>query len=137
CGWFSGIMRFGSSLMIDSGNDSDLDMFIAKINTSTSADDMVMPFSTQAVRAYPNPFSDRISITVDKSQTGEEKSTLLNIYNVKGERVNRLALSRRDENSLQTEWNGISEKGLRCPAGVYFLKLGGSDSGAAKILLLN
>lgn len=137
CGWFSGIMRFGSNLLIDSGDDSDLDMFLAKINTSTSADDFIAPVNTGTLRSYPNPFRDRISIEIDAAELKNEHTAGLCIYNVKGEKVRTLALSRRDGNTLQAEWNGLSEQGLRCSAGVYFVKANGTSGKAAKILLMN
>jgi hypothetical protein len=137
CGWYSGTARFGSNIVINSGNDSDLDMFIAKINPSVSADDNIAPAVSSFIRCYPNPFKHKLVIVCDLPDAKTRTSNKLQIYNIKGEKVQSVPLTRVDDNSRQAEWDGCDSDGFRCPSGVYFVKLNDSIRGTGKVLLLN
>ena len=136
CGWYSGLARFGPTLSIHSGNDSDLDFFLAKINTSTSAEDLTTPAAIGIINCYPNPFHAKMTVRIDLTDTASDKAQALDIYNVKGARVNRLPLTRLDGDAVSADWDGTGSNGTKCPVGVYFLRVANSSGKAKKVVLL-
>lgn len=133
CGWFSGLARFGSDLTVYSGNDSDLDFFIAKINPAVSFDENTIPPVKNQLICYPNPFKDRLLISTEHIK----HDTRLEIYDLKGRKIRSLCFTRTDQNGLNTVWDGTDAHQNRCPAGVYFIKLSLSTGNSRKVLLIN
>ena len=83
---------------------------------------------------YPNPFnpSTKIAYYLPSQQAVE-----ISIYNVKGERVNRLVNGMQNAGSHSTLWNGVDEKGNTCSSGIFYIKLKTDTfSENKKILLL-
>jgi hypothetical protein len=137
CGWYSGTARFGNDILISSGSDSDLDMFVAKINTATANDEQVSAFVSPALRCYPNPFSGSLNITCTAVAPQSKSPSEISIYNLKGEKVRTLSLDRKSSGYLEAVWDGSNDLGRKCPSGVYLLKSSPADGKAVKTLLLN
>lgn len=74
---------------------------------------------------YPNPvaISENQQLQIKADNLGENTAKL-EIYNLKGQKVHSAAL--RTESVYQ--WNGRDEHGLRCAAGVYFLRVKTPDT---------
>jgi hypothetical protein len=127
----------GNDILISSGSDSDLDMFVAKINTATANDEQVSAFVSPALRCYPNPFSGSLNITCTAVAPQSKSPSEISIYNLKGEKVRTLSLDRKSSGYLEAVWDGSNDLGRKCPSGVYLLKSSPADGKAVKTLLLN
>jgi len=83
---------------------------------------------------YPNPFNPEtvISFAIDKTDYVE-----LNIFNLKGQVVKKLASEEFTEGIHYISWNGLEENGKPVPSGIYLYKiLTSSYSETRKMLLL-
>jgi hypothetical protein len=116
CGWYSGLASFGTYL-INSGNDFDLDMFIAKIDpNATSNNDATNQSAIPLIKCYPNPFSENVNIKLMQSSYYPVE---ISIYNIKGQNVWSQDLNRPDTSII---WDGKSSNGRLCSPGIYFIK---------------
>ena len=64
--------------------------------------------------AYPNPFTDNITIVCDSKIQPESQ---LVIYNLHSQEVKRLVAKK---NSKQFSWDGSGKEDKKVPAGIYF-----------------
>jgi hypothetical protein len=130
CGWFSGSATFSSLPVVNSGNDYDLDMFVAKIDpTGTPNADLISQPSTSYIQCYPNPFSSSVHIRLQQKAPG-----VITIYNIKGQMVWSMTLNRADD---YTTWDGRTNTGQICSPGVYLVEyLNSSDQREVKSIVL-
>lgn len=135
CGWYSGLARFGANLFIHSGNDSDLDFFVAKINVSTSNEDSFSPLLTQRMKCFPNPF--RTKITIELPLYTYTSDNAVSIYNIKGEKVNTILPITDGTDVEMVVWNGFDSNNQKCPSGIYLIKDMCNHAKVAKVLLLD
>ncbi len=133
CGWYSGFARFGNELSLYSGSETDLDMFIAKLNPALSPADDETTTPHPVLSCYPNPFSDKLIVRFTPESGLSKVNPCIGIYNIKGEKVGNLVLNKVETNTWQGEWDGFSAQGAKCPPGIYFLK---STGPARKVMLL-
>ena len=75
----------------------------------------------------PNPFSDKLSITINNS--GKSNLDELLIFDIKGNIVKHIFL---DGNYVV--WDGYGKAGVKCTPGIYFLKINNYNY-TAKVLL--
>ncbi|PID29105.1 MAG: hypothetical protein CSB55_02180 [Candidatus Cloacimonadota bacterium] len=74
---------------------------------------------------YPNPFNPTTTISFYFETA---RQTVLDIYNVKGQRVKRLFDGMSDPSKInKVEWNGKDDKERDCASGVYFYKIKAGD----------
>jgi hypothetical protein len=137
CGWYSGTARFGSSIVISSGSDADLDMFVAKINPATATVDDMIPVQDTWLNYYPNPFTSKLTLIAKHTENRTFASAVIHVYNLKGEKVQSLTPSSTDSFSNSYEWNGTDRLGRKAPAGIYFISGPGFSGKARKIILLD
>ena len=92
-----------------------------KIGTDIGEDDELLPFTTELYQNYPNPFNPDTKISFSLSKKGIAE---LNIYNVSGQLVQKLAKEEFDAGHHNIIFNA---DGLN--SGVYFcsLKAGGKN----------
>lgn len=69
---------------------------------------------------YPNPFNPSTTI---KYNIVEDSNVLLEVYNIKGQRVKTLVNEYKDAESYNVVWNGKTDSGNDVSSGVYFIKL--------------
>jgi hypothetical protein len=69
---------------------------------------------------HPNPFNPQ---TVIRFYLPEAQEISLEVYDVAGERVARLAEGKREKGYHEVTWDGRSGAGTVCSAGVYFSRL--------------
>lgn len=82
---------------------------------------------------YPNPFNPetRISYTL-----GIDSHVNLEIYNLKGQKVDSLVNGTQNAGTHSTIWKGIDSRGSKVSSGIYFYRLKvGSQTVTKKILL--
>jgi hypothetical protein len=83
---------------------------------------------------HPNPFNPQ---TVIRFYLPEAQEILLDVYNVAGERVARLAEGKKEKGYHDVTWDGRNGSGAVCSSGVYFSRLkAGKFTDARKMILL-
>jgi len=105
-------------------------------NVTTANDEaQFVPLPNGLLNIYPNPFRTAASIkySLKPSDLG-----YLQIYNVKGEKVNEQRLSGSSEQEHTVFWNGQNMSGENCSAGIYFCRItvNGKTEGTRKLLKL-
>jgi serine protease AprX len=76
--------------------------------------------STVKIVTFPNPFSDSLTVFVDKSDASDKIK--LSIFTVAGELVYQF--SERDGGEVfQKTWDGRNDRGRRVSSGIYLLKV--------------
>jgi len=70
--------------------------------------------------SYPNPMRNKLTI---KTQSEAGENATFYVYNIRGQRVRRLAL-----NGDSIEWDGKDDKGIECPNGVYIIRSNSNNS---------
>lgn len=90
--------------------------------------------TTAALQVCPNPFSTRMEIRFHAGNYGE---TSLKIYDASGELVKQFGHLPNGRSIInQITWDGTNERGLKLPAGVYFVRLEADDVvGEQKVIL--
>ncbi len=82
---------------------------------------------------YPNPFNPETIIKFDLPKGGQVK---LEIYNMLGQRVNRLVNEFKEAGYHQIHWNGKTDIGGSATSGIYFYRLEMEDFLAVKKMLM-
>ena len=72
------------------------------------------------VHAYPNPFSDRTTISVGLKQTGKMR---VEICSSEGKAVRILANNTYAAGRINLVWNGCDNSGNPLPSGIYFYRV--------------
>jgi hypothetical protein len=99
-----------------------------------ATDDGMSPVAPLSVisNAYPNPFRDQLSISLQLKENVQDYS--LKIYNIKGQCV--YESQGQAAGTTELTWNGCNQRGNKAPAGVYLLQLKTeSGSSVRKVLL--
>jgi hypothetical protein len=94
------------------------------------------PSVTKLYGNYPNPFNPTTTISFSVTQTSS--FVTLDIFNIKGQKVNTLINEALPAGKHSVVWDGKDEKGKNVSSGVYFYKLKVDDKTIAtkKCLLL-
>jgi hypothetical protein len=100
-------------------------------NYAMDNDDNVVIPAPITVSSYPNPFAGQCKFSVTNPNAQELK---LEIYNLKGQFVSSVLLPAKAGN-IDYTWNGLNDKGLRCPSGIYLYKIGSSQQAATGKLI--
>ena len=87
-------------------------------------------FVNEIITAYPNPFFS--SIHIQYNLPYQYKDCNIRIYNIKGELVNQLQLSKNNSLSGNKTWDGKSFNGEEVHNGIYFLKLESNNGTGVK-----
>ena len=87
-------------------------------------------FVNEIINAYPNPFYS--SIDIQYILPYQIRNFTITIYNIKGELVNQIKLSKDNLLSGNKTWDGKTFDGKEVSNGIYFLKLEGDNYKAVK-----
>jgi flagellar hook assembly protein FlgD len=83
---------------------------------------------------YPNPFSDRSTISIKSSEPGFSK---LDIYNIKGQLIRSYGNSSQSSGDHTFHWDGRDDTGRQVSGGIYFAVVeAGRNKASSKILYL-
>lgn len=94
----------------------------------------VVPDGFMLNQNYPNPFNPSTTISFELFK-GEQVT--LDVFNVLGQRVERLVSGWLEAGKHDMEWSGQSSSGRRFSSGLYFYKLEtGEESKTRKMMLL-
>jgi len=123
-----------ASVNIITGN---ADFVIAEpivIDTKLSDSDVTKPNVTALKANYPNPFNPSTTIAFDIAKNGH---VAIDVYNILGQRVKKLADRVFEAGTHQVEWNGTDDNGKSVGSGVYFYRMTTKEySGMHKMLLM-
>jgi hypothetical protein len=97
-------------------------------------DDDLLPLVTKVHGNYPNPFNPETRILFSLESPSQ---VILDIFNIKGERVRRLVNEKLERGNHSRVWNGENETGKRQASGIYFYRFKTADhSETGKMLML-
>ena len=97
----------------------------------------VTGYEVQDIRlaAFPNPFSNRLTMLYGLRNTSSIQTSEVGIYDASGRLVKDFALSNSTQLN-QITWDGSDLSGEKLPSGVYFLKLQAGDYCTTEKVLL-
>jgi len=106
---------------------------IEKINVDVSQETIISGSGIKDI--YPNPCNPSATISYQLSEAGYAK---IDIYNLKGQRVNSLVSNHQTAGDHQITWNGDDEYNNCQPSGIYLLRFysDGYLLNSKKLLLL-
>ena len=92
------------------------------------------PTRAEALRAFPNPFSQTTRIAFHLESPGP---AAVRVFDVAGREVREVAASRLwSAGNHQVEWNGRTAQGIRAAPGVYFVHLAVGERRVARRVVL-
>ena len=106
------------SILVSVDDFSSLEIRASFTNTETG--EILPPISTKLYGNYPNPFNPTTNIKFDLNETAKVQ---IDIFNIKGQRVNTLINSELDSGNHSVVWNGNDSSGKKVSSGIYFYKM--------------
>ena len=92
----------------------------------------VLPTVTSMGNAYPNPFKQASSTSIDVRIKAGENGTVT-IYNILGQAVKTFRVNEGDH---KLTWNGKDARGNNCGSGIYFYKLSTPSTNVTKKMVI-
>lgn len=126
----------GSAKRFDSrenGNEANRPLLRVYYSVSTSTEEASLPEAFQLVDAYPNPFRDAATITLDVQRPAHVR---IEVFDVLGRRVHRLAEEALPAGVHRYTWRGNDERGRVLPNGLYLIRLSTEGRSTSKTLVL-
>jgi len=93
----------------------------------------ITPSQTSLQSNYPNPFNPSTTIAFDIANDGH---VLVEVYNVRGQKVKTLIDGMRSAGSHKVIWDGIDTHGREVSSGVYFYRMVANGSNSVRKMLL-
>jgi len=102
--------------------------------TNSIDDNVALPVVTGLLQNYPNPFNPE---TVLRFSMAREGLVLIDVFNIRGQKVRTLVSGVYGAGEHSVVWNGVSDTGQSVGSGVYFYRMSASGfTGVRKMLLL-
>jgi subtilisin family serine protease len=101
--------------------------------TPTQDDAMLLVNKNHLLGNYPNPFNPSTSIYFSAEKTG---IYTINIYNIKGQKVNSLTKAVSSAGEYNIVWNGQDFENKAVSSGIYFYKLANAKNDKIKKMIL-
>ncbi|OQY39138.1 MAG: hypothetical protein B6226_02430 [Candidatus Cloacimonetes bacterium 4572_65] len=101
-----------------------IDDMIINLPTENSSDNL-LPVLSMIKGNYPNPFNPETTIeyAVSGDNAKDKKQVVVEIYNVKGQKVKTLVNDKKTPGNYKVTWTGDNESGHSVASGLYFTKL--------------
>ena len=99
----------------------------------TEVDLNIIPLITYLKGNYPNPFNPETRISFALSSASR---TVIQIFNIKGEKVRTLMNEQLDAGHHSVIWNGTDDSGRNVASGIYFYKFKTDKFNKTKKMLL-
>jgi hypothetical protein len=121
---------------VDSGEDCGWIDYVVFPPAASGINDDFVTNPIKLYGNYPNPFRNSTTIffgfNADYSKIAEffsnsNKEAIIEIYNVKGQKIRQLVLEDFTSKTNTVIWNGKDEFGKTVRSGVYFYKTKGKD----------
>ena len=123
--------------LMSSGYDGYNQVFGAvrvEVNIEETGDTIEIPEVQGITSIYPNPFNP--STTIDYYLNNDE-NVLIEIYNIKGQRIKEFNLGRQSKGNHTLVWNAMDNNNKNLPSGIYFTKMNiGNKSYLEKMILM-
>jgi hypothetical protein len=119
-----GILYAGGTFTAIQGFPHSLLAAITESVSGVADDEPAAPPAAPTVSAWPNPFTRRVTLRVDRPDDGPLAAT---VFDCRGRLVARLENGPGGPRELT--WDGRDLAGRSSPAGVYFVRLDGADAG--------
>ena len=91
-----------------------------EITSIDNVTDIISYIPISFLKNYPNPFNPETSISFKLNEAG---FTRIDIYNVKGEKINTILEESLPIGTHSVEWHGEDANGNASASGVYFYKI--------------
>jgi len=98
----------------------DIDLDEAPQNKTERGDSSTSVTHAALLRATPNPFNPRTSLSYRVEAAGDVQLT---VYNLRGQRVRTLFEGPRQAGGYEAIWDGSDSQGNAMSSGVYFVRL--------------
>ncbi len=122
----------GSDLNIEALWIIDQDRQVSRKTSAGSVKLLPRNYSLEA--PYPNPFNPSVHLRYTIPIAGR---VTIDIYNILGQRIQRLTDEFRQAGLYTAHWNGQSATGQNAASGVYFIRLqSGSFNATRKVLMV-
>ena len=89
--------------------------------------------TTVEASAYPNPFSNQVTIEFVLSESSQVS---LDIFDLTGRKVNTLVSETLNQGNYKYQWNATDDSGFVMQPGIYFYSLQNGDQVVTKKLIL-
>jgi len=100
----------------------------------TDSDNFVEVYKTELFSNFPNPFNPETTIAFSLSNVG---NVVINVYNVRGQRVRTLLNEQREPGHHSVVWNGTDDNGRAVSSGIYLYRIvAGEYTSMRRMLLL-
>jgi len=99
----------------------------------SQTDEVVVPVGTALVGNYPNPFNPE---TVISFSTARKDRVVIDVFNIKGQRVRSLVSGVYEAGEHSVVWNGLSDVGRQVGSGVYFYRMVAGEYRAVRKMVL-
>lgn len=114
--------------------NNDTFPFAVTVQPYVSNDDNLAPSVDLSLKAYPNPFSNKVTF---QFSTPKAEQVKLEVYNLKGQKIRTVINESLASGNHSVEWNGRDASGANLPSGIYYCKMSsGAYSAVRKIILL-
>jgi hypothetical protein len=96
-------------------------LYVAEYSSPVSVEDPILScVPAIAHRNYPNPFNPETTISFTLPTEGD---VLVDVFNLKGQRVQRLLSDTLGSGEHCIQWNGQDEEGKAVASGTYFYRI--------------
>ena len=93
----------------------------------------IATYYTTLTGNYPNPFNPETTVKFDLAS---DSTVLLEIYNIKGQKINTLVNSDFRAGSHNVVWSGIDDNGSSVSNGIYFYRMTTDEYSATKRIFI-
>jgi len=100
---------------------------------SEDCDNPVIAYVTRLQSNFPNPFNPETTIAFSLSNVG---NVVINVYNVRGQRVRSLLDEQREPGHHSIVWNGRDDSGRALSSGIYLYRMTAGDFTETRRMLL-
>ena len=121
-------------------NDDDINMIISDVidwfDISVGIDEpgMEMPENVFTLsQNYPNPFNPETTISYSVKNAGPVS---INIFNIKGQRINTLVNESKAAGNYKVVWKGLDNNNKKVASGIYFYRMKSGNYTSTKKMIL-
>ncbi|MCD4650829.1 MAG: T9SS type A sorting domain-containing protein, partial [Candidatus Cloacimonetes bacterium] len=96
-------------------------------------DDFIPVVNQMTACNVPNPFNPETEIQFYLPEAG---TISLDVYNIRGQHITRLAQGYRTQGNHSAIWNGKDKKNTSVGSGVYFYRISNGDNSIIRKMML-
>jgi len=131
------IQVIGQELVVENEDDYTVDLVHFVISEAVATQEIFKEQNDLFLRNSPNPFgSENRSETSISFDLLSDSEIELEIFNIKGQLIKKLASSRVGSGSHSFVWNGKDSYEKQTPPGIYFYRLRSNSRNVVKKMIL-